>query len=168
MQKVTPEQVAAYEARKAEEAKGKGTPIPPPLEGVEKLAAMSAKDTIAYQTRGRGLKDVEFSLLNKLEAILQFETLAQEAGLNPEQRLTVLRVKEEYENQIEDIGRELMFGQPEVNFKRETHGLPSRACDDARRLKFNEPYLTSRSKALIQILLQLGALQKQPLLSSLA
>ena len=166
LQKLTPEAIKEAEARLAARAKEQGRPPPTLTTDNEKIVALSFIDQVNYSKEMRAIASVEVSLFNQLEAALQFDTLAKETGMTTfDQRLSLLRVKEEYDNKLEDLGRELMFGDLGIDiFKRQTHGLPSRACEDARRLKFNEPYLETPQKVLIQILLQLGVLRREPLI----
>jgi hypothetical protein len=72
-------------------------------------------------------------------------------------------VKETYEAEVSKLGRKLGKNPLDISFSRASHGLPSRACDDARRLEYNteKGYISDRKKALLQILHQLGVIEER-------
>jgi hypothetical protein len=60
------------------------------------------------------------------------------------------------------FGRELGKNSLDISFSRSEHGLPSRACDDARRRDYyNKQYVGDGKQPLLYILRQLGALEEK-------
>lgn len=93
--------------------------------------------------------------------IESFHKTMSAVHLTPKQLLNFLRVKQTFDSKVEQLGATLEDSPLSIVFVPSTHRLPSLACEDARRIKYNADFMSSRGKMLIHILEQLGTIEKK-------
>jgi hypothetical protein len=114
--------------------------------------------TAASMNKRRQANNAEKQLVEWLKAIVKFD--ARLKHLNPAQKLHILRVKQDFEKSIKDLGQGL--NQWSISF---AYGkqMPSEACENARQLDYHKEVLASgeRIKIIIHMLTLLGAIEKK-------
>jgi hypothetical protein len=123
----------------------------------EKLGFLPDRVKMLYTQELVSLTNTTNALVKQLEATLEFDKMATEAGIPSENRLDVLQAKDLYEAELKNLGE--MVGNEEISFSRSDHGLPSRACEEARQLEYNEQYMNDPKKVYLHILSELGVLE---------
>lgn len=119
---------------------------------------LSRANMPAYMRNLQILNNMTAALPNSVEKILLFHTTLEKAGIAASHWLQFLQIKQAYDRQIEQLAQKLEDNSLSIAYDPSTHSLPSQACDYARRLKYNEDMMASRSKMLLHILQKLGVI----------
>lgn len=98
--------------------------------------------------------------LNELEAFVSLDEIVDKLELRSSQKLTLIKAKEYYDQKIMELGNQLIENE-DILFSQRENGFPSRAIENARCLKYNEPYLNNHIDTLMFMLKILGAVSEK-------
>jgi hypothetical protein len=104
------------------------------------------------------LSEAQATLLEEVDAIDKLLELMDTYQIKESDRLALLQIKEVDKSSIEMLSETVE--QEGISFSVKSHGLPSHACEEARRFAYTKPFLDRRGQMLLEILKQEGVLEK--------
>ncbi len=100
-----------------------------------------------------------FKLYVSLKGIWEFELWTDEFGLNQSKKLKLLYERVIFKQKLDGLAEKIDACKLKVSYSSAMSCLPSQACEDARCLDYNKPYLNSRSAYLMRMLQLLNVVE---------
>jgi hypothetical protein len=130
-----------------------------------------AKDA-SYIKKLQESRAAQEKLFDEIEAIFAIDKLMNECEIPLGDRKAILEIAQVYSQGIEMLGeqladlrcvqlpQEILDVPQDISYSAKLHGLPSNACEEARRRAYNKHSMAKRGVALFNILLGVGVFEK--------
>jgi hypothetical protein len=113
-----------------------------------------------FPKKFREVHDAKAEVFSEVDAAFKFLEIMQTNLVPLEKRYTLLQAKLVCQSHLDILGEDILPLQG-ITYSRSAHGLPSRACESARRLAWVQSFAGKRGKIDEYILFHMGVIEKR-------